>query len=71
MSVVTQQTLNQSTPQGLRPIEVPDNIPTYTQTIKMSHMLDAYFIRKGIPWMRGRDAFMFGQYSKKKSLDRI
>jgi hypothetical protein len=70
MSVVTQQTHNQATPSILRPIEVPDNIPSYSEAIRMSKRLDAYFVRKGISWMRGREAFMFGQY-KKKTLDRI
>lgn len=35
----------------------------------MCRRLDAYFVRKGIHWESGREAFMFG-IPKKKVLDK-
>jgi hypothetical protein len=58
--------MNLKSPSALRAIEVPDNIPNYEQTMQMSRRLDAYFIRKGIQWSYGRQAFLFGFKRKQK-----
>jgi len=67
MKPVDQQSMNAKRPPALRPIEVPDNIPNYEQTIQMSRKLDIYFARKGIQWSYGRQAFLFGFRKKRKN----
>ena len=58
--------MNAKTPSGLRPIDVPDKIPSYDEAVQMSRKLDAYFVRKNIAWARGREAFLYGIPRRKK-----
>lgn len=67
MRPVDQRSMNARSPAALRPIEVPDNIPNYEETIRMSRKLDVYFARKGIQWSYGRQAFLFGFKKKRKN----
>lgn len=67
MRPVDQSSMNGKTPSALRPVEVPDNIPNYEQTMQMSRKLDIYFAKKGIQWSYGRQAFLFGFKKRRKS----
>lgn len=69
MRALDQRSFDQRSPSALRQIETPDRIPTYQETRVMCMRLDAYFVRKGIHWESGREAFMFG-IPKKKTLDK-
>jgi hypothetical protein len=69
LRALDQRSHDQRSPAALRQIETPDRIPTYQETRVMCRQLEAYFIRKGIRWESGREAFMFG-IPKKKVLDK-
>lgn len=67
MRPVDQRAMNSKTPPALRPVDVPDNIPNYEETMQMSRKLDMYFAKKGIQWSYGREAFLFGFKKKRKN----